>query len=61
MHLNDVTNPIEIQPPGRDCLAVVLCTEGSGEHAPFSSLDDMPLDPNCGAAIVALVNKPAAE
>ena len=31
------------------------------EHAPFASLDDMPLDPNRGAAIVTLVNKPAAE
>ena len=61
MHLDDATDPIEIQPPGRDCLSVVFCTEGSGEHTPFASLDDMPLDPNRGAVIVTLVNEPAAE
>ena len=61
IHLDDATDPIEIQPPGRDCLIVVLCTEGSGERAPFTSLDDIPLDPNRGAAIVTLVNKQAAE
>ena len=31
------------------------------ENAPFASLDNMPLDPNRGAVIVTLVNKPAAE
>ena len=29
VHLDDTTNPVEIQPPGRDCLTVVLCAEGS--------------------------------
>ena len=55
-HLDHATNPIEIRPPGRDCLTVVLCMEGSGEHTPFAPLDDMPLDLNHGPAIVILVN-----
>ena len=60
-HLNDTTNPIEIRLPGRDCFIVVLCTEGSGEHTPFTFLDDIPLDLNRGAAIVTLMNKPTGE
>ena len=60
-HLDDATNLVEIRPPGRDCLIVVLCTEGSGEHTPFTFLDDIPLDLNGGAAIMTLMNKPATE
>ena len=60
-HLHDATNPIEIRPPGCDCLTVVLYMEGSGEHSPFAPLDDMPLDLYHGAAIVILVNKLTGE
>ena len=60
-HLDDATNSVEIQLPGRDCFIVVLCTEGSGEHAPFTFLDDIPLDLNRGATIVTLMNKLAGE
>ena len=60
-HLDGATNPVEIRPPGRDCLPVVLCTEGSGEHTPFALLDDIPLDLTRGAAIVTLMNKLATE
>ena len=60
-HLDDATDPIEIQPPRRDCLTIVLRTQESGEHTPFTSIDDIPLDLNHGAAIVTLVNESAAE
>ena len=60
-HLDDATNSIEIRLPGHDCFIVVLCTEGSGEHTPFTFLDDIPLDLNRGAAIVTLMNKPTGE
>ena len=60
-HLKDATNPIEIRPPCRDCLTVVLCMEGPGQHTPFASLDDMPLDLDHGAAIVTLVSKSTGE
>ena len=59
--LYDATYPIEIQLPGRDCFTVVLCMEGSGEHTPFTFLDDIPLDLNRGAAIVTLMNKQTGE
>ena len=60
-HLDDTTNPIEIRLPGRNCFTVVLCTEGSGEHTPFTFLDDIPLNLNRGAAIVTLMDKPTGE
>ena len=60
-YLDDATNPIEIRPPGSDCFTVVLFMEGSGEHTPFSFLDDIPLDLNRGAAIVTLMNKLTGE
>ena len=60
-HLDDATNSIEIRLPGRERFIVVLCMEGSGEHTPFTFLDDMPLDLTRGAAIVTLMNKSATE
>ena len=60
-NLSDMTNPIEIRLPGRDCFIIVLCTEGSGKYTPFTFLDDIPLDLIYGAAIVTLMNKPATE
>ena len=60
-HLDDATYPIEVQLPGRDCFTVVLGMEGSGEHTPFTFLDDIPLDLNRGAAIMTLMNKPTGE
>ena len=35
--------------------------EGSGEHVPLASLDDIVLDLICGAAIVVLVSKSTSE
>ena len=61
MHLDDMTNPIEIRLPGCDCFVVVFCTEGLGEHTPLAFLDDIPLDLNGGATIVTLMNKSATE
>ena len=55
--LDDATNLVEIRLPGSDCFAVVLCMEVSGEHPPFTFLDDIPLNPNRGAAIVTLTIK----
>ena len=60
-HLDGATNSIEIQLPGRDRFIVVLCTGGSGEDTPFTFLDDIPLNLNCGAAIVIQMNKQAGE
>ena len=56
-HLDDATNHVEIRPPRHDRLIVVLCTEGSGEHTPFTFPDDISLNLNRGAAIVTLMNK----
>ena len=55
--LGDATNLVEIRLPGSDCFTVVLCMEVSGEHTPFTFLDDIPLNPSRGAAIVTLTIK----
>ena len=63
-HLEDATNPIEIQSPGRDYLAFFLCMERPGKDTSFASLDDIPLDLDHGAKIVTLLNdrnRPADE
>ena len=60
-HLDDATNPIETRLPGRDYFIVILCTAESGEHTPFTFLDDIPLDLNRGATIATLMNKPTRE
>ena len=37
-------NPVEVQPPSGDRLFVVLRVIMSGDHIPFTPLDDVPLD-----------------
>ena len=37
-------DPIEVQPPGRDRLLIVLGVEESRDRISFTPLDDVPLD-----------------
>ena len=58
-HVKDTTNFIELQHPGSDRIAVVLRTEGSGEHIPFASFDYVTPDPIHDSAIERLVSGPS--
>ena len=43
-HVKDMNNPVEVRPPGGDCLFIVLRVILSRDHIPFPPLDDVPLD-----------------
>ena len=44
-HVKDVKDPVEVQPPGGDCLFVALRVEKTTDRISFApALDDVPLD-----------------
>ena len=43
-HVKDMKNPVEVQSPSGDRLFVVFRVIMSGDHIPFTPLDDVPLD-----------------
>ena len=51
-------DPVEVQPPGRGRLPVVLRVKKSRGHVPFTPLDDIPLDLGHSPAVVGLVGEP---
>ena len=38
-HVEHMKNPLEVRPPGGNCLFIVLRVEMSGDYVPFASLD----------------------
>ena len=57
-HVEDMKDPVEVQPPGRDRFLIILGVESSRDHIPFTPLDDVPLDLGHGPAIEKLVGEP---
>jgi len=43
-HVKDMKNPVEVRPPTDDRFFIVLRVITSGDHIPFTPLDDVPLD-----------------
>jgi len=43
-HVEDMKDPVEVQPPGRNLFLVVLCVEVSGNRISFALLGDPRLD-----------------
>ena len=43
-YVEDMKNTVEIQSPGSDRLFIILRVIISGDHIPFTPLDDVPLD-----------------
>ena len=56
-HVEDVKNPVEVQPPGGYLLPIVPRVEQSRGHISFASLGDVPLDFCHSPAIQGLVNR----
>ena len=56
-HVEDVENPIEVQPPGGDRPLIVLRVENSREYISFTPLDDAPLDLGHSPAIANSINE----
>ena len=56
-YVEDVEDPVEVQPPGRDRPLIVLRMENSRDCISFTPLDDAPLDLGHSPAIANLVNK----
>ena len=44
MYVEDVEDPVEVQPPGRNCPLIVLRVKNSRDRTLFTPLDDAPLD-----------------
>ena len=42
--LEDLKDPVELQPPAGDRFFIVLRTEVSGDRIPFTLLDNLPLN-----------------
>ena len=56
-HVKDMKDPVEIQPPGRDRLLVVLCVEHPGDPISFTPLHNVPLDLSHSSAIWSIVSE----
>lgn len=56
-YIEDVKNPVEVRPPDRDFLFVVLRMENAGNGVPFAQLEDVPLDLRDGAEIKNTIRK----
>ena len=56
-HVEDVQDPIEVQPPGCDRPLIVLRVESSGDCISFTPLDDAPLDLGHSPVIANSVNE----
>ena len=50
-------DPVEVQPPGRDHIPIVLCVEESSDHIPLTPLGDLPLDLGHSPAIECFVSE----
>ena len=44
MHVKDKEDPVEVQPPAGDCLAIAFRVESSGDCILFAPLCDRPSD-----------------
>ena len=56
-HVEDMNNPVEVQPPGGNRLIVVLLVETSRDRISFTPLDDVLLDLGHNTAIEGFVSK----
>ena len=59
-HVENVKDPVEVQPPARDCLFVVLCVEHPRDPISFAPLDNVPLDLSHSPAIWNFVSESLA-
>ena len=60
-HFKAMTDPVESQLPGGDCLLVTTRVETSGDRTSFTPLDDGPLDPRHSSAIESMVGESRIE
>ena len=56
-HVEDVEDPIEVQPPGRNRPLIVLRVKKSRDRILFTPLDDAPLDLGHSPTIESLVSE----
>ena len=56
-HVEDVEDPIKVQPPGGNRPLIILRVENSRDCISFTSLDDAPLDLSHSPAIESLVSE----
>ena len=56
-HVEDMKNPVEVQPPGGDLFLVVPRVEEPRGRISFAPLGDVPLDFGRGPVIESLVNE----
>ena len=56
-YVEDVEDPVEVQPPGCDRPLIVLRVENSRDCISFTPLDDTPLDLGHSPAIANLVSE----
>ena len=58
-HIENMKNPVQVQLPGTDCLAVALLAKMSRDRISFTALDNMPLDLGHSPTVESLVRKPS--
>ena len=56
-HVENVEDPVEVQPPGRNRPLIVLCVENAGDGISFTPLDDTSLDLGHSPTTESLVNE----
>ena len=56
-HVEDVEDPVEVQPPGGNRPLIVLRVKNSRDRILFTPLDDAPLDLGHSPTIESLVNE----
>ena len=56
-HVKNVKNTVKLQPPGSDCLFIILRVVMSRDRVPFTSLNNVPLDLVHSSTIQSLVRK----
>jgi hypothetical protein len=57
MHVEDMKDPAEVQPPGRNRVFVAFCEEKTRNCVTFTLLDDLPLNVRHGATITCIAGQ----